>query len=514
MSEQQLPDGEYTLNVVDIGIDTHQEPVAFLREDSHVCSAEGFSANTRIELTAGSHRILATLNIVDRSLLPQGHVGLSKIAMAQLDAEPGEVVTIGHAPVLESLAALRKKIYGGVLSDNELNAIIGDISSHQYRDIEIASFLSVCAGNRLNTAEIVSLTNAMVHSGKRLNWPGHDKVFDKHCIGGVPGYRTTPLVVSIVSAAGHLMPKTSSRAITSPAGTADTMDTLTQVNLHLEEIRQVVNTTGACLVWGGAVNLSPADDLMIRIEHALDIDGEGQLVASVLSKKIAAGSTHVLIDIPVGETVKVRSQAAGRRLAALFVKVGQACGITVRCVLTDGSRPVGHGIGPVEEARDLLAVLQCQPGAPRDLRERSLALAAQLLDFAEGGGLTAAREKAVAILESGDAWQQFQRIIQAQGGLKPLPEAGFQYQQPAGVCGRIAAIDNRRLARLAKLAGAPFSPSAGLRLNVNVGDRVEPDTVLFSLFSETRGEQHYALEYYAGNRDMFRLQAAQEGESP
>src|SRR5690606_35860355 len=120
----------------------------------------------------------------------------------------------------------------------------------------------------------------------------------------------------------------------------------------------------------------------VRIERELDIDGEGQLISSVLSKKVAAGSTHAIIDIPVGDTAKVRSSAEADYLASLFSRVGAACGIQVRCLVTDGSRPVGAGIGPVEEARDLLAVLQNLPAAPADLRERSVELSAQLLDMA------------------------------------------------------------------------------------------------------------------------------------
>src|SRR5690606_21483482 len=148
---------------------------------------------------------------------------------------------------------------------------------------------------------------------------------------------------------------TSSRAITSPAGTADTMGTLFRVEFSVEEMQQIVRETGACMVWGGAVSLSPADDLMVRLERELDIDGEGQLIASVLSKKIAAGSTHVLIDIPVGPTAKVRSAEEADCLASLFTRDGAACGIVVRCMLTDGSRPIGFGIGPVQEAFALLA---------------------------------------------------------------------------------------------------------------------------------------------------------------
>ncbi|NMH65240.1 thymidine phosphorylase family protein [Shewanella salipaludis] len=498
----------HSLVVVDMGIDTHQEPVVYMRRDCHVCKAEGFNASRRVVLSYGDCSLIATLNVTSTGVLKQDQVGLSKIAMQRLKVKSGDRLCIQHAPVLASLGLLRKKIFGNKLTRAEFKDIIQDISTHGYRDMEIASFLTICAGGRLDIEEIISLTQAMVESGKRLSWPGHERIFDKHCIGGLPGNRTTPIVVAIVSAAGHIIPKTSSRAITSPAGTADTMGALTNVSLKMADIQAVVAKTCGCLAWGGAVNLSPADDLLIRLERVLDLDGEGQLIASVLSKKIAAGSTHALIDIPVGDTAKVRTRTDAERLASLFTRVGSACNIRIRCVITDGSKPVGYGIGPVEEARDLLSVLQCQKSAPQDLRERALLLAAELLDLAENSGLDEAMDKARSLLDSGRAYQQFMAIIAAQGGLKSLPQAHFHHDQHAQRNGRITAIDNRKLARLAKLAGAPFSPAAGLRLRVNVGDTIHRGQTLFRLFSDSTGELDYALQYYLSNLDIFTLEDA------
>lgn len=492
-----------TLVVIDMGIDTHQEPLVYMRQDCDICRAEGFNASSRVQLRVGDKRLIATLNIVDSASLPAGHIGLSRIAIHRLGVANGDRVYVNHGPVVVSFSAVRKKVYGHALTGDEIESIITDISEYRYSDVEIGSFLSVCAGRRLNLDEIVALTQAMVSTGKRLSWPDIDRVFDKHCIGGLPGNRTTPLVVAIVSAAGLTIPKTSSRAITSPAGTADTMETLTSVNLTVKDIQRVVTETGACLAWGGAVNLSPADDLMIRIERALSLDGEGQLVASVLSKKIAAGSTHVIIDMPVGDTAKVRSQADAKYLSTLFTQVGEACGIHVKCIITDGTQPVGMGIGPVEEARDILAVLKRETGAPRDLRDRSLLLSAHLLDFAHGGGLQKAMDCATEILDSGRAWSQFERVIEAQGGFKTLPRANHQRTQGTAVDGVVKSIDNRKLARLAKLAGAPHDPAAGLRLHANVGSRVVTGDGLFTLYAESAGELDYALAYYRDNLTMF-----------
>lgn len=497
----------HTLTAVDLGIDTHQEAVVYMRRDCHVCRSEGFTASTRVLMETARRSVIATLNVVDDSMLPPGHVGLSKVAIRRLRIVSGDSVGVRHAPVLRSLAWVRKKIFGAALSEEEIREIIADISLYHYSDIEISSFLSACAGNRMNRDEIVGLTRAMVACGQRLEWPGHTKVFDKHCVGGLLGNRTTPLVVAIVAAAGLVIPKTSSRAITSPAGTADTMETLTRVDLSMADIQRVVGETGACLAWGGAVNLSPADDVLIRIERVLDLDAEGQLIASVLSKKIAAGSTHVLIDLPVGDTAKVRTRAQAERLTTLFDEVGRVCGLGIRCLITDGSKPVGGGIGPAEEARDLLAVLHRDKTAPQDLRERALLLAANLLDMANGYGLDPALLRATELLDSGQALERFERIVMAQGGFKKLPQARYQHTELAQQGGRLTSVDNRQLARLAKLAGAPLSPAAGLRIHTNVGCTVVEGQPLFTLYSDSTGEHEYAMNYYRERVNMFPIEA-------
>jgi thymidine phosphorylase len=497
---------QHTLKALSMGIDTHQEPVVYMRQDCHICRSEGFDSNARLLLVTGNEKLIVTLNIVRNEKLSPENIGLSDIAVQRLKCVDGQDISIPHAPVVTSLSYVRKKIFGSELTGSEINLIIEDISNHKYSDIEIASFLSACAGQRLNINEIIHLTRAMVSCGKTLNWGNHKKIFDKHCIGGLPGNRTTPLVVSIVSAAGLIIPKTSSRAITSPAGTADTMQSLTNVSLSINQIERVVAKTGACLVWGGAVNLSPADDMLIRIERALDLDGEGQLIASVLSKKIAAGSTHIIIDIPVGDTAKVRSKADGERLSNLFTEVGAECGLEVRCLLTDGSKPVGAGIGPVEEARDILSVLECSNEAPQDLRDRALFLAANLFDMDNGLGIEAGLKLAISILESGKALSQFNNILLAQGEQKVLREANHQHLEVAASDGTLRGVDNRKLARLAKLAGAPFSLNSGLRLHVNVGSDIVEGTKLFTLFSDSQGEMNYALDYYHNNTQMFQIE--------
>lgn len=494
------------LRPVRLGIDTHHEPVVVLRADSPVCRAEGFEAHARVEVIAPQRSIIATLNIlVTGSLLQPDEVGLSESAWRRLAPAEGERLQFRYAPPSDSMSHVRAKIYGQHLSESQLDAIIADVVAGRLSNVEISAFLVACAGGRMSAAEVTALTRAMVQRGRRLSW-AHPVVVDKHCIGGLPGNRTTPIVVPIVASLGLVMPKTSSRAITSPAGTADTVETITRVDLSLDAMRRVVDAEGGCMTWGGAMNMSPADDLLIRVERTLDLDSEGQLVASVLSKKLAAGSTHVVIDIPTGPTAKVRSQAEAQSLLHALQRTAHAIGLKLHGLISDGSQPVGRGVGPALEAHDVLAVLQNQPHAPDDLRQRALQVAAAVVEL---GGLAAGQaafDLVASALADGRAWSKFQAICRAQGGLREPGRAPYAHPIAAERDGRVARIDNRLLARAAKLAGAPHAKTAGLWLGAHVGERVERGAPLFVLHAESQGELAYALDFVARHPPIIHLE--------
>jgi thymidine phosphorylase len=487
-----------------LGLDTQYEAIVFMRKDCQVCRSEGFSAHARVLLCNGKRRVIATLYQVTSDLIGHTEAALSESAWFRLGLKEGDNITVTHPEPLDSLSLVRSRIYGHDLSEPSFNSIIQDVVDGKYSDIHLSSFLTACAARPLNQREILALTHAMVEVGDRLTWPA-GVIADKHCAGGLPGNRTTPIVVAIVASLGLLMPKTSSRAITSPAGTADTMETMAPVELDIASIRRVVERENGCVVWGGAVKLSPADDILIRVERALDLDTEGQLIASVLSKKIAAGSTHLVIDLPFGPTAKLRTRESAQTLSRALVSVAETFGLKTNVVLTDGLQPVGRGIGPALEARDVLAVLQCAPNAPRDLRNRSVALAAALLELAgsapEGGGAALAAK----MLDDGRAWTKFQRICEAQGGMRVPPTSRQQRPMLAERSGRVGSIHNRKIARLAKLAGAPDDKAAGVDLHVTVGDQVDLGQPLCTVHADSPGELAYAYDYAAINHDIITI---------
>ncbi|HBK90929.1 MAG TPA: thymidine phosphorylase [Parvularcula sp.] len=503
---EEAPGGAPVIRARRLGLFTQDDVIVLMRSDCHLCRAEGLAARSRVLLSSARGEVIATLYQVENDWLAEHEAALSEAAWARLGLAEGEPLQIRQAPPVPSFGDVRRRIYGGRLDARAFTAIVSDISGGRYSDIHLATFLSACSALPLDRDEMIHLTRAMVNAGDRLSWPT-SPVVDKHCVGGLPGNRTTPIIVAIVASLGLVMPKTSSRAITSPAGTADVMETLAPVDLDLARMRRVVEAEGACLAWGGAVHLSPADDILIRIERALDIDTEGQLVASVLSKKIAAGATHVVFDLPVGPSAKVRSPEAARSLSENLSAAAAAFGLRSRCVITDGSQPIGRGLGPALEARDVLAVLQNAAAAPEDLRERALALAGAALELAGTAREGEGRAMALRALVSGQAWAKFQRICEAQGGMRVPPRAPLTRVWPARGSGRLARIDNRKISRLAKLTGAPDDKAAGVELHVRLSDAIAAGQPLLSLHAEAEGRLDYAMEYALANLDMFELES-------
>lgn len=493
------------LRVKRVGIDTYQEPVIFVAEMSPVCRSEGWTAQSRIEVSHENRSIVATLSVTTGTLLGPDEAGLSEAAWSLLGAHEGDFVRLAHAPPLQSFSHVRAKVYGAPVPAADIASIIRDIVDGRYSDIELAAFITAFAQGRASVDEATAMARAMVETGERLYW-GTSPIMDKHCVGGLPGNRTSMIVVPIVAAYGLTIPKTSSRAITSPAGTADAMETIAPVDLDLASMRRVVEREGACIVWGGRVRLAPADDVIISVERPLDFDSPTQLAASVLSKKAAAGSTHVVIDMPIGPTAKVRSASDADELESLLTAVGKGLDLSLRIMRTDGTQPVGRGIGPALEARDVLSVLRQSAGAPADLRDRAVLLAGAILELGGAEAVGRGEARARELLTTGAALTKFTAMCGAQGGMREPPRAPLTQLVAATQRGRLVSIDNRRLARVAKLAGAPRAASAGLELHTTVGARLERDTPLLTLHAETQGELDYALSYLRSNPQVFDLE--------
>lgn len=492
------------LRVVRLGIDSLHEFMIYMRRDCLVCKSEGFETETRILVSAQGRSIIATLNNVQSDILKSDEVSLSESAWKFLNVKEGDFVTLSHPEPVSSLGFVRSKIYGHQLQPNECDAIIQDIVLGKYSNVNLASFITACANHNLNSNEIINLTQSMFKTGERLEWD-YPIIMDKHSVGGIPGNRTTPIIVPIIASAGLIIPKTSSRSITSPAGTADTVEVMTSVTLSSQQIREVVNKEGGCMVWGGALGLSPADDIIIRIERSLDIDPEGQMIASVISKKAAAGATHVVIDMPVGPTAKIRSDDEFFRLKNIFELVGKAVNIKIQILKTEGAQPLGKGIGPALEAKDILAILRNEKNISLDLKNKAIQIAGILLEMGNKALPGEGNSLAKKILENGQALKKFYNICEAQGGFREPTNSSYTHDVLANKEGVAIEINNRNLSKIAKLAGAPHDMTAGIEFFVKLGMKIEKNQLLYRVHAETQGSLHYALSFSKTIPDIITL---------
>lgn len=444
----------------------------------------------KIELSSGTAAVRTEVQAVEETdLLHADEIGLSAEAFAEFGMAEGSEVTIRRTPSPESREALTSKLRGAALSEEQYRLLIRDIVESRYPDAEVAAFL-VAATQKLTDQEVAALARVRTGFSQRIQW--RDRiVVDKHSMGGIPGSRITLIVVPIIAAHGtFLMPKTSSRAITSAAGTADAMEVVANVELDPGALRRCVEQAHACIAWNGRLNHSVVDDVMNAITRPLGIDSNRWSVASILSKKFTAGSTHVIVDLPYGPRAKLHSLEEATQLADLFEFVGRELGLVVKAYPTDGSRPIGRGIGPALEVRDVRWVLNRAPEAPRDLLEKALFFASRILAWdPEIGSPEAGRQRALALLESGAAARAFEAIIDAQGRRTPPIAPGLLvHTVRAGRSGVVREIDGWAVAGIARRAGAPFDKSAGVDLKRGVGEQVRMGEPLFAIHASSAAD--------------------------
>lgn len=394
--------------------------------------------------------------------------------------------------------AIRKKLSGKRLTYDEIYAIMDQIGKQRLGDVLTTYFAASGYSKGFTSQELFYLTKAMVETGEKLHFKGI--VADKHSIGGVPGTRTTMIVVPIIAAAGFTIPKSSSRAITTPGGTADDMEVLANVNFTKEQVYDIVRKTNGCIVWGGSFNIAPADDVIIKVEEPLLYESYDKILVSIMAKKIAFGSNHVVIDLPYGKTVKVRTLKEAEFIKEKFEFLARQFHVKIRVLIHKTDEPAGRGIGPLLEAREALRVLQQKDDRPLDLEIRSLHLAGNLLDICLRDAKVSLRKEvkekygnatgwATKILQSGMAFVKMQDIIKAQGGKWDIDSEDLQpgkhrAKVVAHKKGVVEDIHSKNATILAKILGAPKDKKAGIYLNKKIGEKVEKGDLLYTLYSE------------------------------
>ncbi|MFT4309206.1 MAG: thymidine phosphorylase [Candidatus Woesearchaeota archaeon] len=459
-------------------------------------TALGVHKGNRIMLSSGNYSSAVVVDISYNNSIKRGSLSVNEeVRRALGDSRKVKAELIGK-PI--SLYYIRQKIEGKELKENEIRKIIEDIVSHTIIDFEISFFVAAGHVHGFTDNETIALTKAMISTGEILRF-GNTMIYDKHCTGGVPNNRTTMIMVPILASLGLKIPKTSSRSITSPAGTADTMEVLANVHLSAQDIKRIVDKENGCIAWGGSLNLAPADDAIINVEHPLGLDARGQLIASVLAKKASVSSKKVLIDIPIGKNTKFKTRAQGNALKKKFELVGRKIGMDITTILTDGEEPIGRGIGPALEARDVLWILENDSRAPKDLKEKSCMMAGILIEMSgkspKGKGVVLARN----IIDSGEALKKMKSIIKAQGKKidcsKDIKLAKYSYDIRVPKKGLLKGYHTSKLAVLCHLLGAPQDSRAGAYIHISPNSMVKKGDIMITAYADSLEKMKMAKSF-------------------
>ncbi|OPY34857.1 MAG: AMP phosphorylase [Methanomassiliicoccales archaeon PtaU1.Bin124] len=472
------------LNAKFIDVDTGE--ITALMHDSDAAGL-GVREKDRVRIVHEGSGVVAIVTTSD-TFVKRGEIGLLGQAFKFVGPEEGETIDVFAASRPESVECIKRKMDGLELSKDEIYTLVRDIASRSLSNIELAAYVTSLQINGMNIRETADLTMAMVETGETIKF---DKgpVYDFHSIGGCPGNKITLLVVPIMAAAGCLIPKTSSRAISSAAGTSDIVEVFANVDLDSRTLKQITESVGGVMAWGGSLNLAPADDVIIKAEYPLGIDPHPQLLASVMSKKKAVGADYLLIDIPMGDGTKVPTMEGAKQYAKDFIELGEKLGIKVECAITYGGQPVGRAIGPALEAREAISILE---GAktPNSVIEKTITLSGMLFDMGNGRG---GEEKAREMLESGKALAKFREIVAAQGGeadikADDIKVGAHTYEILAKRSGYINKIKNKDFVKIARAAGSPNDKGAGLVFNKKVGNKVDSGEVLFTIYADNEAK--------------------------
>lgn len=460
----------------------------------------GVFTGDRLELTniRNTKKAVAIVDIT-KSEVKEKTIGLFEDLIVLLKTKSTDYLNITATPPLKSLDFIKKKMDGERLNGLELKEIVKDIADNRLNDIEASAFISAVYMKGFDLEEITNITKALIDNGQSISFD-KSPIVDKHSIGGING-RATMIIVPIIAAAGLFIPKTSSRSITSAGGTADAMEVLAPVDLDFTKIKKIVNTHGAVIVHGGAVDLAPADDKIIKIRHPLALDPEGMLIASVLAKKASVGSKYVVIDLPVGEYAKIKDKNYALQMAKKFVQVGKEVGMEIEAVITNGDEPSGLAFGPALEAKYIMEILECKRFD--NLAQKSCELSGAIFELAGLAKNGKGYDLALEILRNGKALKKMKDIIHAQGGdidsstkiiLSPLNKEIISKED-----GVIQAFNLKSLTTIARMSGAPANKLSGILLNKSVGEKVHKGELIMTIFAENDQKLNSAIEYLQKN---------------
>ena len=475
---------------------TVSEPIVLMNSDD--CLKLGVGPTDRVRISAGG---TAVSTVVISDSVEKGTVRMPSAFMGKCSVVVGDEVDVAFSPQPESIRSIRKKINGGKLEMEEISSIVSDIMAGNLSDKEILAFVSSFNVNNSDLTEVAYLTRAMASTGETVDF-GVRPVFDFHSLGGVPGNKITPIVVSIVASEGLTIPKLSSRAVSSACGTSDFVDTFCDVELNTETLKRAVSAVSGVFACGNE-DYAPIGSKIIKAERPMGIDPRPTMMASIMSKKVALGTTHLLMDIPMGDDTKVPDMATAQSFSNDMISLGTILGIHVECAVSRGEEPIGRAIGPILEAKECIEALENRTGDPTVV-DKACGFAGIILEMS---GIKDGKTRALEIFRSGKAHEKFLEIVEAQGGSRTLASddlapGAFSKDVHAKRTGYVQEIDNASLVAMAKGAGAPADLGAGVYLFHKKGDKVKEGDVLFRIYAESQGKLDRAVASARSRRPM------------
>ncbi len=459
---------------------------------------EGITSMDKVSLVYDNKEFVFDVSLSSH-LIQRGEVGIFEDIREKYKMKSGQFVTVSFTKnSSESLDALKKWLNGKRLNKQEILAIMKDISNNRFTDILTTYFSAMGFFLPSKDEDLYRMAEAMAKTGEMLHFPG--VVADKHCMWGVPGNETTMIMIPLLTSLGIKMPKTFSKAITTPAATGECVSVLMDISFSKKEIEALVKKNNCCLVRGGGLDLAPADEKLIKVAYPLSMQSYSRTIVSIMAKKYAMGINHSLIDIPVWPSAKVPDMKTANMLKKKYEYVGKKLGMKVHVEITPALQPIGSGVGAVLQVREVLRVLQQHTKRPMDLEKKAVYLASKIIELVGMAKGKDAEKLAYGQLISGKARAMMEKIISAQHGDPHVKSEGLKLAKiakeiVAEKTGKVKEIDMKVVNVAARTLGSPLDLQAGLYLHKKLGDTVKKGEVIYTMYANDESKIRLTKEF-------------------
>ncbi|MBR2927148.1 MAG: thymidine phosphorylase [Clostridia bacterium] len=395
---------------------------------------------------------------------------------------------------------IEKKKHGGELTRDEIFSMITSYTKEEIPDYQMSAFLMAVCFQGMTDREIFDLTEAMATSGDTVDLSAFgDRSVDKHSTGGV-GDKTTLIVAPIVAAAGGMVAKMTGRGLGHTGGTADKLESFPgfEVSLSPDQFVSQVQSCGVAVV-GQSADLAPADKKLYALRDVTaTVDSIPLIASSIMSKKLAAGTRSIVLDVKCGSGAFMRDAEQAEILANMMVRIGESHRRNTAAIISNMDIPLGHAIGNALEIKEAIDVLQGK--GPEDLRTVCLALASLMISLSCGLEQAEAEKRAAQTLESGAAYEKFCQWIELQGGdatyaKNPALFGDAKYRQDvlAAQDGYILSCNAEMIGTASAILGAgrqtkesTIDPLAGIVLHKKPSDAIKRGDVIATLYTERK----------------------------